>query len=443
MAFFEKYKIIGTKGEGTFGEVVKCQEVATGKCFACKIMKQTIHDREQVNRLREVQALRKLGFHPNILQLYEIIFDKRKGRLFLICELMDMNMYEMIRDRKRYMSECKVKYYMYQLLKALHYMHRNGIFHRDIKPENLLIRDNHLKLADFGSCRRIHSKQPYTDYISTRWYRSPECLLTDGYYTYKMDVWSAGCVFFELCSLNPLFPGINEVDQISRIHGTLGTPKPSVLKKLRKHKTQHMDYIFPMQHGTGVEFLIPVGFGRCIDLIYYMCTYDPDDRPNAKQVLTCPYFESLRETDRRRINNIEKSSRSERRTNRSDDENIYGSRQRNQDFVHKPATGGGDTSRLLPKDYQKKKKRREMEKRSTSLDIVQEQRYRLDYTPLPYIREKYVDDAKTKYRRNVTSVKPDKITLPELNNSKSTNKKDRVGGSRRRLRLPLLPRNLN
>ncbi|CAM1154487.1 Uncharacterised protein r2_g4304 [Pycnogonum litorale] len=83
---------------------------------------------------------------------------------------MDMNMYEMIRDRKRYMSECKVKYYMYQLLKALHYMHRNGIFHRDIKPENLLIRDNHLKLADFGSCRRIHSKQPYTDYISTRWY---------------------------------------------------------------------------------------------------------------------------------------------------------------------------------------------------------------------------------------------------------------------------------
>ena len=70
---------------------------------------------------------------------------------------------------------------MYQLLKSMDHMHRNGIFHRDIKPENILITDDELKLADFGSCRGIYSKQPYTEYISTRWYRAPECLLTDGY----------------------------------------------------------------------------------------------------------------------------------------------------------------------------------------------------------------------------------------------------------------------
>ena len=69
---------------------------------------------------------------------------------------------------------------------------------RDIKPENILIIDECLKLADFGSCRGIYSKQPYTEYISTRWYRAPECLLTDGYYTQKMDMWGVGCVFFEV-----------------------------------------------------------------------------------------------------------------------------------------------------------------------------------------------------------------------------------------------------
>ncbi len=80
---------------------------------------------------------------------------------------------------------------------------------RDIKPENILIIDECLKLADFGSCRGIYSKQPYTEYISTRWYRAPECLLTDGYYTHKMDMWGVGCVFFEV----RLMSSCNSVDQ--------------------------------------------------------------------------------------------------------------------------------------------------------------------------------------------------------------------------------------
>ena len=107
----------------------------------------------------------------------------------------------------------------------MEHMHRNGIFHRDIKPykiinlntnklyrENILLMGETVKLADFGSCRGIYSKPPFTEYISTRWYRAPECLLTDGYYGYKMDVWGVGCVFFEILSLFPLFPGNNELD---------------------------------------------------------------------------------------------------------------------------------------------------------------------------------------------------------------------------------------
>lgn len=71
-------------------------------------------------------------------------------------------------------------------------------------------------------------RQPYTEYISTRWYRAPECLLTDGYYGPEMDVWGAGCVMFEISCLFPLVPGENELDQIKRIHGVFGTPGPQV-----------------------------------------------------------------------------------------------------------------------------------------------------------------------------------------------------------------------
>nr|XP_038968488.1 MAPK/MAK/MRK overlapping kinase isoform X7 [Rattus norvegicus] len=228
------YKAIGKIGEGTFSEVLKMQSLRDGNYYACKQMKQHFESIEQVNNLREIQALRRLNPHPNILTLHEVVFDRKSGSLALICELMDMNIYELIRGRRHPLSEKKIMHYMYQLCKSLDHMHRNGIFHRDVKPENILVKQDVLKLGDFGSCRSVYSKQPYTEYISTRWYRAPECLLTDGFYTYKMDLWSAGCVFYEIASLQPLFPGVNELDQISKIHDVIGTPCQKTLTKFKQ-----------------------------------------------------------------------------------------------------------------------------------------------------------------------------------------------------------------
>jgi renal tumor antigen len=98
-------------------------------------MKSQFESVEQVNNLREIQALKRLSPHPCIVKLHEVLFDRPSGRLALVFEIMDMNIYELIRGRKQKLPELKVKNYMWQLLKALDHMHRNNIFHRDIKPE--------------------------------------------------------------------------------------------------------------------------------------------------------------------------------------------------------------------------------------------------------------------------------------------------------------------
>ncbi|KAA0174570.1 hypothetical protein FNF27_03945 [Cafeteria roenbergensis] len=283
-----KYRLVAKKGEGTFSEVLKAQSLKNGRSVAVKCMKQTFVSLDQVNNLREIQAIRRLSPHPNIIRLYEVLYDHPSGRLALVFELMHCNLYELIKGKRQYLPEATVKTLVYQLLRSIDHMHRNGIFHRDIKPENVLLtNDDTVKLADFGSCRGIYSKQPYTEYISTRWYRAPECLLTDGYYGYKMDIWGIGCVIFELLALFPLFPGKDEADQVRKVHDILGTPHPEVLRKFRKQGS-HADLNFPPQHGSGIKRLLPHCSPQAVDLIQQMLAYDPEERITARSAMRHP-----------------------------------------------------------------------------------------------------------------------------------------------------------
>ncbi|XP_058605984.1 MAPK/MAK/MRK overlapping kinase-like isoform X2 [Onychostoma macrolepis] len=313
------YRVIRKIGEGTFSDVMKVQSLKDGKYYASKTMKQTIKSVDQAHSLREVQAMKRLSPHPNILQLHELIYDKDSGTLSLICELMEMNIYEFIKGTVRLLfnishsevnvpcvpppgrqcplAESKVKHYMFQLCHSLDHMHSHGIFHRDVKPENILIKNDVLKLADFGSCRSIFSRPPHTEYISTRWYRAPECLLTDGHYSQKMDVWSAGCVFFEILSLSPLFPGRNELDQVNKIHEVLGTPDTTLLQKFKQSRAMRFD--FPPRKGCGISQLIPHCSAATLSLLHQMLTYDPEERMSARAALQHPCFRDLRMAERK------------------------------------------------------------------------------------------------------------------------------------------------
>ena len=100
-----------------------------------------------------------------------------------------------------------------------------GYFHRDLKPENLLCSGPEcVKIADFGLARETRSRPPYTDYVSTRWYRAPEVLLRSTNYNSPIDIWAMGCIMAELYTLRPLFPGSSEIDEIFKICAVLGTP---------------------------------------------------------------------------------------------------------------------------------------------------------------------------------------------------------------------------
>lgn len=172
-------------------------------------------------------------------------------------------------------------------------LNRHGLLRSPCsQPENILVdkAGKHLKLADFGSCRGINGKPPFTEYISTRWYRPPECLLTCGRYGPEMDVWGVGCILFELTTLYPLFPGTDEADQIKRIHRVLGTPDPSVLVKLKKHASTQANFAFPSQRGIGLAKLLPDAVANFLDLLTQSLAYEASTRITSRKAMKHSYF---------------------------------------------------------------------------------------------------------------------------------------------------------
>jgi len=292
----KKYKLVTKKGEGTFSEVVKAQNIANGSFHAIKCMKENYTSVHKVNNLREIQALRRLSPHPNIIDLEEVLFDQPTGRLAMVFELMDKNLYDLICGRRDHLDPKLTTSLAGQLFTALDHIHDRGIFHRDIKPENILVDQTAkvLKLADFGSCRGTNSKKPFTGYIATRWYRAPECLLTNGYYGSEMDIWGAGSVLFELISLYPLFPGSDEIDQLNRIHKVVGTPPPAVLMNMKLKNSFNSEFHFPTEKGVGIRHFIPHAPSCCVSFISQTLVYDHTLRINAKEALRHPYFDELK-----------------------------------------------------------------------------------------------------------------------------------------------------
>ncbi|EDV20299.1 uncharacterized protein TRIADDRAFT_32222 [Trichoplax adhaerens] len=222
--------------ENAFPGLRKCYLIKEQFHYSCKKMKQRYNSRSKFQCLVEVQALKRLSGHPSVVQLRQVLYATETGSAWIITELIEINLDQLIKvGFSNQLSKDKITSYVWQLLKAVEYMHSNDIFHDNIKPENILVKGSVVKLTGFEFSRSSYSPLPYLDRPSCLWYRAPECLLTSGYYTCKVDEWSIGCIMFEMITSRRLFFGINEGDQITKIHNILGTPADDVLTKFKEY----------------------------------------------------------------------------------------------------------------------------------------------------------------------------------------------------------------
>ncbi|XP_072416870.1 serine/threonine-protein kinase MAK [Chiloscyllium punctatum] len=283
-----RYTTLKQLGDGTYGSVLMGKSNESGELVAIKRMKKKFYSWEECMNLREVKSLKKLN-HANVIKLKEVI--RENDHLYFVFEYMKENLYQLMKDRNKLFPESVIRNIMYQIIQGLAFIHKHGFFHRDMKPENLLCMGPELvKIGDFGLAREIRSRPPYTDYVSTRWYRAPEVLLRSSGYSSPIDIWAVGCIMAELYTLRPLFPGTSEVDEIFKICQVLGTPKKNDWPEGYRLSLA-MNFRFPQCVPTHLKTLIPNASDEAIQLMKDMLHWDPKKRPNASQALRYPYFQ--------------------------------------------------------------------------------------------------------------------------------------------------------
>lgn len=283
----ESYKLMRQVGDGTYGSVFKAINRKSNEVVAIKKMKRKFYSWEECLNLREVKSLQKLN-HGNIVKLKEII--RERDQLYFVFEYMEYNLYQLMKDKDKPFTGGRIRNWCRQMLLALEYMHRHGFFHRDLKPENLLVTKDVIKIADFGLAREFDSQSPYTDYVSTRWYRAPEVLLQASSYNAAIDMWAVGAIMAELFTLRPLFPGASEADELYKICSVIGTPSKQTWSE-GLQLAMSMNFQFPEFPGTRLSELIPSASAEAIHLISALCSWDPNKRPTAIESLKHPFFQ--------------------------------------------------------------------------------------------------------------------------------------------------------
>ena len=307
----KKYEVIGIVGEGAYGIVYKCKNKETDKFVAIKKFKETEDELVQKTMKRELKMLQQLK-HENIVEFQESFTSK--GNLFLVFEYCEKNLLEVLEESPDGLSPKLIKSFIYQMCKAIAYMHKNNMIHRDIKPENLLIDENlNLKLCDFGFARKVklnknnNNINEMTDYVATRWYRSPELLLSGGIYGPDVDYWAVGCIMGELADGNPMFPGENETDQINCIINVLGNLPEELVNMFYRNPIYEGK---ELKHVSKVETLerryIDKLGPTAIDFMKGLLQLDPKKRLNSETVFKHKYFACFMkdEKERQKINEI-------------------------------------------------------------------------------------------------------------------------------------------
>jgi serine/threonine protein kinase len=300
----EKYEIIAEIGKGTYGKVYKCRDRETAAIVALKkINILDTHGGFPINTIREINLLRSLH-HDNVIGLRAIATASNadESSVYLAFDYCEFDLYGLLYATEDHLlSEMHVISYIKQLLIALKVCHDNHIVHRDLKPANLFVtRKNVLRLGDFGLARKI-VQQPdvrYTSNVITLYYRAPELLLDCKNYGYEVDMWSLGCIIYEMMTKQPLFQSprrsYKAAEQLDAIWAICGYPDrqewpefeqlpgfPLVGKNRRK---------LPNRLPEHLERTIPGEFDGSIDLLLRLLQLTPSKRISAEQAALHPFI---------------------------------------------------------------------------------------------------------------------------------------------------------
>lgn len=277
-------------GEGTYATVYKGQNRTTGEICALKEINLDPDEGAPSTAIREISLMKELK-HPNIVKLLDVVHTET--RLTLVFEFMeqDLKKYQDTHGRNGVLEPAIIKRFIMHLLLGLAYCHEARVLHRDLKPQNLLIdANNNLKIGDFGLARAFGIPvASFSNEVVTLWYRSPDVLLGSRNYSTAIDLWSVGCIMAELYIGRPLFPGINNEDQLLRIFRVLGTPSEQTWPGVGNYSNWRGNY--PYYPPSPLSQFVPTNNDfAALDLMIRLLQYQPHHRITAHEALDHAYF---------------------------------------------------------------------------------------------------------------------------------------------------------
>jgi len=289
----ERYEALKFLGAGAYGAVIKARDKKTNQLVAIKRLHkiEDIIDAKRI--LREIRILR-LFKHENIINLQNIIFheDGNFGEIYLVTNLMEIDLYTVIKNKQE-LTDVHIQFIIYQILRALLYLHSANIIHRDLKPSNILATENvDVQLCDFGLSRAIDFSQDEnrTEYVVTRYYRAPEIMLAHEY-SEAVDLWSVGCTMAELIIGKVLFKGENYIQQIKLILDTLG--KPQDLSFVTNTNARKFLDTLPDKPSKPLTSIVKYDNEEAMDLLTKLLKVNPKERITAAEALAHPYLKDF------------------------------------------------------------------------------------------------------------------------------------------------------
>ncbi|ORC86853.1 mitogen-activated protein kinase 3, partial [Trypanosoma theileri] len=295
----KKYTLLKILGMGAYGIACSCLNEETQDKVSIKKCRDVFRDLEDGKRVLREVAMMRFFHHENLLHIIDIlppIKDFNEFRdVYIVTPLMDVDMNVVLRSRQ-VLEETHVRYFVYQILRGLKYLHSAGVAHRDLKPANLVTDIScELKIIDFGLSRSVTvPHHELTDYVITRWYRPPELLLENSYYNTAVDIWSVGCIMAEMYNRKPVLPGRNTMDQLRLICTHIGKPPPEMVDN-----AEALEKLQDLPDGTlDMRKLVPgLTNPDGVDFLTKMWELDPCKRPSAAELLRHPFMAPLHDEE--------------------------------------------------------------------------------------------------------------------------------------------------